>query len=83
MLLPAGLALGIFSPLSGKMADRFLPNLLIILGLVIFGGSNLLLAGADTSTDFWVFTWWMLLGRVGLAFISPALNSGAVRVLPP
>ena len=83
MLLPAGLALGILSPLSGKMADRFRSNLLIVLGLVIFGWSNLLLAGADTSTDFWVFTWWMLLSRVGLALISPALNSGAVRVLPP
>jgi len=83
MLLPAGLILGILAPLSGKMADRFPPNLLIILGLALFGWSNLLLAGADTSTDFWVFTGWMLLSRVGLAFISPALNSGAVRVLPP
>jgi len=83
MLLPAGLALGILSPLSGKMADRFLSNLLIILGLMIFGWSNLLLAGADTSTDFWIFAWWMLLGRAGIALISPALNSGAVRVLPP
>jgi len=83
MLLPAGLILGILAPLSGKMADRFPPNLLIILGLAIFGWSNWLLAGADTSTDFWVFTGWMLLSRVGLAFISPALNSGAVRVLPP
>ena len=83
MLLPAGLALGVLAPISGKMADRFPPHLLIILGLAFFGWSNFLLAGVDVSTDFWVFTGWMLLGRVGLAFISPALNSGAVRVLPP
>jgi len=83
MLLPAGLALGILAPISGKMADRFPPNLLIILGLALFAWSSFLMGGADTSTDFWVFSGWVLLSRVGLAFISPALNSGAIRVLPP
>ena len=83
MLLPAGLALGVLAPISGRMADRFPPHLLIIFGLVCFGWASLLMAGVDTSTDFWVFTGWMVLSRVGLAFISPALNSGAVRVLKP
>ncbi|MCL2123728.1 MAG: MFS transporter, partial [Desulfovibrionaceae bacterium] len=83
MLLPAGLVLGLLSPISGKLADQFPPRLLIILGLGLFCWSNLLLSGADTSTDFWVFSAWMVLSRVGLACISPALNSGAVRALKP
>uniref|UniRef100_I2PWZ5 Drug resistance transporter, EmrB/QacA subfamily n=1 Tax=Desulfovibrio sp. U5L TaxID=596152 RepID=I2PWZ5_9BACT len=83
MLMPAGLALGLVSPLSGRLADRIPPYLLIILGLVLFGWSALLMTEADTSTDFWVFTWWVLLGRLGLGCITPALNSGAVRVLKP
>ena len=83
MLLPAGFVLGILSPISGKLADRFSPRLLIILGLALFGWSNWLLSGADTSTDFWVFSAWMVISRVGLACISPALNSGAIRVLKP
>ncbi|MDR0239118.1 MAG: DHA2 family efflux MFS transporter permease subunit [Deltaproteobacteria bacterium] len=83
MLLPAGFVLGLLSPISGKLADRYPSNLIIMLGLAFFGWSSLLMAGADTSTDFWVFTGWMVLSRVGLACITPALSSGAVRVLKP
>ncbi len=81
LLMPAGLALGVVSPLTGRLADRFPPYLLIILGLILFGWSGFLMTGADTSTDFWEFTWWVLIGRLGLGCISPALNSGAVQVL--
>lgn len=83
MLMPAGLALGAVSPASGRLADRVPPYLLIILGLALFGWSCWLMTDAGTSTDFWVFTWWVLLGRMGLGCITPALNSGAVRVLEP
>ncbi len=83
MLMPAGLALGLVSPLAGRLADRMPPYSLIIVGLVLFGWSGLLMTGAGASTDFWAFTWWVLLGRVGLGCITPALNSGAVRVLKP
>lgn len=81
MLMPAGLAIGMVSPLAGRLADRLPPYLLIITGLLLFACSGLLMTEADTSTDFWAFTWWVLLGRVGLGCITPALNSGAVRVL--
>lgn len=83
MLMPAGLAIGVMSPLSGRLADRVPPYLLIIVGLVLFGWSGLLMTDAGTSTDFWTFTFWVLLGRLGLGCFTPALNSGAVRVLDP
>ena len=83
MLMPAGLALGAVSPFAGRLADRVPPYLLIIFGLALFAWSGWLMTEAGTSTDFWVFTWWVLLGRLGLGCITPALNSGAVRVLEP
>ncbi|WP_300162851.1 DHA2 family efflux MFS transporter permease subunit [Solidesulfovibrio sp.] len=83
MLMPAGLAIGLVSPVSGRLADRVPPYLLIIAGLALFAWSGLLMTEAGTSTDFWTFTFWVLLGRLGLGCITPALNSGAVRVLDP
>lgn len=83
MLMPAGLAIGVISPLSGWLSDRMPPNLLLVVGLAIFCWSSLLMTDAGTSTDFWEFTWWVLLGRMGLGCITPALNSGAVRLLEP
>lgn len=83
MLMPAGLMIGVIAPLSGRLSDRVPPYQLIILGLFLFGWSCLLMTDAGTSTDFWQFTFWVMLGRVGLGCITPALNSGSVRVLAP
>jgi EmrB/QacA subfamily drug resistance transporter len=83
LLMPAGLALGAVSPLAGRIADRVPPYTLIILGLALFGWSCALMTEAGTSTDFWDFTVWVALGRVGLGFVTPSLNSGALRVLNP
>jgi len=83
MLMPAGLILGVVSPLAGRLSDRIPPYMLILTGLVLFGWSSLLMTDADTSTDFWNFTQWVVIGRIGLGFITPSLNSGALRVLKP
>lgn len=39
------------------------------------------MTNADTSTEFWTFAGWVVAGRIGLGFILPSLNSGALRVL--
>ena len=41
------------------------------------------MAGADTNTAFWVFGWWLIVGRVGLGFVFPPLTTGSMRALPP
>lgn len=83
LLMPGGLALGLVSPLAGRLADRVAPHVLILAGLALFGWSSLLMADAGTSTGFWQFAGWVVLGRVGLGCILPSLNSGALRVLGP
>lgn len=52
-------------------------------GLACFALSNLLLAFATGATAFWLLALWLTIGRVGLGFIIPALNVGAVESLPP
>jgi len=81
VLMPGGLMLGVVMPLAGRFADRLPPHTLIITGLAVFGISSLCMAQAGTSTSFWDFAWWIVLGRVGLGLILPSLNSGALRVL--
>nr|MBL3559171.1 MFS transporter [Marinobacter sp. JB05H06] len=41
-----------------------------------------LMTGVDTNTSFWLFAWWIMLGRIGLGFIMPSLNAGALKALP-
>lgn len=81
LLMPGGIVLGLVSPVAGRLADRVPPYVLIMVGLALFGWSSWLMTAADTSTAFWSFAGWVVLGRVGLGCILPSLNSGALRVL--
>lgn len=83
LLAPAGVVLGFVQPLGGRLSDRFSARILIMIGIVFFGASNFLMTAADTSTPFWTFAAWVVVGRVGMGLIMPALNSGALRVLDP
>ncbi|MDR3581135.1 MAG: DHA2 family efflux MFS transporter permease subunit [Oryzomonas sp.] len=81
LLMPAGIVLGFVFPLAGRLSDRMHPHILILAGLAVFGLSNFLMSHADTSTEFWTFAGWVVIGRIGLGFILPSLNGGALRVL--
>ena len=83
LLAPAGVVLGFVQPLGGRLSDRFSARILIMIGIVFFGASNFLMTDADTSTPFWTFAAWVVVGRLGMGLIMPALNSGALRVLDP
>ncbi|MEA5113876.1 MAG: DHA2 family efflux MFS transporter permease subunit [Geobacteraceae bacterium] len=82
LLMPAGFALAVVSPLGGRLADRLPPWKPVVAGLILFGLSNWLCAGADVDSPFWSFAWWIVIGRVGLGMITPSLNAGALRALP-
>jgi MFS transporter, DHA2 family, multidrug resistance protein len=82
LLMPAGFALAMVSPLGGRLADRLPPWGPVMVGLTLFGLSNWLCAGADVDTSFWPLAWWIVVGRIGLGLITPSLNAGALRALP-
>jgi MFS family permease len=66
---------------GGRLADRVEPRYVIIAGLVLFASSSLLLAVSGAATAFWLLALWLVVGRVGLGMLIPALNVGAVQSL--
>lgn len=82
LLMPSGLVLGLIFPIAGQLSDRLPPHLPVMAGLAIFGLSCWLSGGVDVDTPFWTMALWVVLGRVGLGVMLPALNAGALRALP-
>ncbi|MBK19090.1 MAG: MFS transporter [Rhodospirillaceae bacterium] len=83
LLMPAGLLLALVFPLTGRISDWISPRIPIVIGLTMTSFSCFLMAGADTNTAFWVFVWWLIIGRVGLGCVFPPLTTGSMRALPP
>jgi len=82
LLVSPGLALAAAIALAGPLTDRIEPRHVVIAGLVAFAVSSLLLAFSSGATAFWLLALWLVIGRVGLGMIIPALNVGAVQSLP-
>ena len=81
LLAPAGVALAFAMVGGGRLTDAFAPSKVIIAGLLLFAVSTALFTRAGTATGFWAMAWWLVLGRIGLGLIIPALNVGAVQSL--
>ncbi len=83
MLMPAGLVMGLLMPVAGYLSDRFAARNLIIAGLLCLAVSSWWLAGVDANLAFWTIAWCVVLSRIGLCLIKPALNVAALRSLRP
>ncbi|TAK82279.1 MAG: DHA2 family efflux MFS transporter permease subunit [Betaproteobacteria bacterium] len=83
LLMPGGFALALLFPIAGRLSDHLAPGILIATGLVVFAYSSYLTSYADVHTGFWLLAWWVVLSRVGLGLVFPALNAGSLRVLAP
>jgi MFS transporter, DHA2 family, multidrug resistance protein len=83
LLMPAGLVMGVLMPFGGYMSDRMSPTILVMTGLIFFAISAFWLAGVDTNMPFWVVAFAVVISRIGMAFIKPALNVTALRALQP
>jgi EmrB/QacA subfamily drug resistance transporter len=83
LLMPAGLIMGVCMPIAGYLSDRTASRNLIIAGLFCFGFSSYWMSVADAHTGFWTLAWLVILSRIGLALMKPALNLSALRPLPP
>jgi EmrB/QacA subfamily drug resistance transporter len=83
VLFPAGVALACTIPVAGRLADRLPIHWLVATGLVLLALSFALMLGVGLGTGLLVITLWSVIGRVGLGFVLPSLNLGAMRGLEP
>lgn len=82
LLMPAGLLLAFIFPLTGRITDWISPRIPILGGMSLAVLSAWLMVQAGRDTPFWLFAWWLIIGRVGLGFVFPALTAGALRSVP-
>jgi MFS family permease len=85
ILLPAGLVLAVTIAMVGRLADRQPTHRLVSIGLALLAASFALMVTIDLSRPGAIIPLlvsWAILGRVGLGFILPSLNIGAMRGLP-
>jgi EmrB/QacA subfamily drug resistance transporter len=76
-----GVALALAITAGGRLTDRVAPWIVVALGLGLFVVSSGLLAVSGPGTGFWLLALWLVIGRVGLGMLIPALNVGAVAGL--
>ena len=81
ILMPAGLVLAVVLVGVGRLADRMPASLLVSTGLALLSASFALMVTIGLGTSIWWLVAWAILGRIGLGFILPSLNLGAMRGL--
>ncbi|MDP3251007.1 MAG: DHA2 family efflux MFS transporter permease subunit [Hydrogenophaga sp.] len=84
ILLPAGIVLAVCIAVVGRLADRHPTHRLVSIGLVLLAASFALMVTVNPERPAQVIPLlviWAVLGRVGLGFILPSLNIGAMRGL--
>ena len=78
-LLPSGILLAVTINIVGRLADRYPASRLVMLGLCLLGlsfGLNFTVHPTQGLAWLWV---WVIVGRIGLGFILPSLNLGAMK----
>ena len=81
LLLPAGLVLAVTFPLVGRLADKHPTHWLVGIGLGLLALSFALMIFVGSGTALWLLAAFIIVGRIGLGFILPSLNLGAMRPL--
>jgi EmrB/QacA subfamily drug resistance transporter len=82
ILLPAGFVLAATIAVAGRLADRYPAHVLVSIGVALLAASFALMVTVDSGTAIALLVTLAILGRVGLGFILPSLNLGAMRGLP-
>ncbi len=87
IMLPAGLVLAVTIPLAGRLSDHWPIRVLICIGLALLALSFVLMLtlgpGLARMTLLALLVAWVVVGRIGLGFILPSLNNGAMNGLEP
>lgn len=81
ILLPSGIVLAITIGIAGRLTDRLPTYVMVCTGLALITASFALVPVIELHTGLWVLVVLAIIGRIGLGFILPSLNLGAMRPL--
>lgn len=81
VMLPAGIALAACMPVSGRLADQLRASRLVAGGFAVLVASLLLMTTVTPHTSYAVLLAWVVMGRVGMGILMPALSLGSLRGL--
>lgn len=81
ILLPSGIVLAITIGIAGRLTNRLPTYVMVAGGLFLLALSFALMPLIHLTTGLWVLVAFAILGRIGLGFILPSLNLGAMRPL--
>ncbi len=83
ILLPSGLVLAGAIVVVSRWADRLPASALVSMGLALLALSFAAMVTIGLASSLWLLMAWSIVGRIGLGFILPSLNLGAMRGLEP
>jgi EmrB/QacA subfamily drug resistance transporter len=81
LLLPAGFVLAATIAVVGRYSSTHPTHLLVSIGLALLSLSFLAMNWVSLTTSLWILVGFAILGRIGLGFVLPSLNIGAMRSL--
>jgi EmrB/QacA subfamily drug resistance transporter len=81
ILLPSGIVLAVTIGIAGRLTRRLPTHVMVSFGLALLAASFALMPTVDLHTGLHVLVAWAILGRIGLGFVLPSLNLGAMRSL--
>jgi len=82
MLLPGGIVMGLMSPVTGRLFDRYGVKWLAVIGLVITALTTYALTKLDTDTSFSYVTWIYTLRMFGMAILMMPIFTAGLNALP-
>lgn len=81
-LLPGGLSMVVALLIGGHLSDRFPPHIIMFVGLIMLTYSFAVMFDANRFTSLAMIAWWVVIGRIGMSIVMPALNVAAFSTLP-
>ncbi len=80
---PSGFVVMCLYPICGRLVDTFPVRYLAIVGLILFAAGMALLQTTDVNSAFWLLAFYVVIGRLGMSIMMPAINVSALNALPP
>lgn len=82
MLLPGAIIMGIMSPITGKLFDKFGPRALSVVGLIITGISTYLLAHVQIDSTYTFIVVVYSLRMLGMSMVMMPIMTNGLNQLP-